>query len=491
MSDLAKSELSPRESDQAEITVAWSIHAKYSAILFLVFVAYLEFNAQRMLHDQDTYWHIVVGRSIWQSGELPTVDQYSHTLGGARWIAKEWLSQLMLYGAYALGSWPGVTLLTAVVAATSYAVLFSWLQRRLEPIVALTLTLVSVSLTVNSLLARPQIFYYLLLTLCVCGLTDAVERKRTPWWLIPLVALWANVHASFPIAIILSALFGFEAIVSARPEERSRQLVRWPIVTLGAAAATGLTPYGFEPLLVSMQIAGTKATDYINEWQPAGFTLHGAYGAAFLIGSLAIVLASGVSRARVLPLLVCGGLMLRHVRFFSLFGIVASAALAGPVAKRFRRFASRGEAPSAAVQRRASIAVGAAIAAVIGVLALGPRPVPPPNLVPSAALEAAREYGASGPVFNDYMFGGYLIFAGVKTFMDGRAELYFNGLFEKTHDAELGSDDAPFLQLLDRYHVTWALLMPGSAGIAKLSRSPHWKEIYQDEAAFVFVKLDD
>jgi len=57
-------------------------------------------------------------------------------------------------------------------------------------------------------------------------------------------------------------------------------------------------------------------------------------------------------------------------------------------------------------------------------------------MTPSAALEAARNLHLSGPVFNDYPFGGFLIFNGIKTFIDGRAELYLNGLLEKRAAAE-------------------------------------------------------
>jgi hypothetical protein len=46
------------------------------------------------------------------------------------------------------------------------------------------------------------------------------------------------------------------------------------------------------------------------------------------------------------------------------------------------------------------------------------------HVTPSSALAAATRLGLEGPVFNSEVFGGYLTFRGIPTFIDGRAELY-------------------------------------------------------------------
>lgn len=158
-------------SSSAETTV----QIKYSLILFFVSVAFLRLYPNGPLQDADTYWHIATGANIWRTGHFPRADEYSHTMAGSPWIAKEWLSQLIFYFAYRFGGWSAVSLTAMVAASASYLILFSWLQRRVKPIVALTMAMVSISLTTGSLLARPQIFFYLLLCVTVCGLVGAVE----------------------------------------------------------------------------------------------------------------------------------------------------------------------------------------------------------------------------------------------------------------------------------------------------------------------------
>lgn len=460
----------------------------YAAIVFFAIFDLFMCHSSRMLGDPDTYWHIVTGDRILRTHALPVVDDYSYTLAGAPWIAKEWLSQAVFSLAYAKGGWIGVTALTAAVASLAASYLFAWLCRRLEPIVALTITTVTVSLGLQSLLARPQVFFYLLLTICACGLVEAVEKNKTPWWLAPLIALWANVHASFPIALALGALFGIEAVASAAPRERVQTAVKWGRVLLASLAATGLTPYGYEPLIVATRIVGAPETATLDEWRPMGFDSASAYGAAFIVGSFVIVAAARAGWTRAAPLLFCAALMVRHVRFFPLFGIVAAPALATPIARLFPRFARSPWAPGATAHWAAAAGLAASCVSTWLVLTLAPKPAPNPDFTAAAALEAARDLPVSGHVFNDYGFGGYLIFNGVKTFIDGRAELYFNGLFMETHDAEAATNDAAFLSLLDKYDVGWALLASHDMGAQKLRRSTNWKEIFTDDHSVVFVR---
>jgi hypothetical protein len=180
--------------------------------------------------------------------------------------------------------------------------------------------------------------------------------------------------------------------------------------------------------------------------------------------------------------------MVRHVRFFPLFAIVAAPALATPIARLFPRFARQPSAPSAAMRKAAMVTLGAACLATVLILSFAPRPFPAPRVTPSAALDAARKYNVSGAVFNDYPLGGFLIFNGIKTFIDGRTELYLNGFLKKTWATESSESDAAFLSLLDEYHVTWALFVHGSKGVGKLSRSNKWREIYKDDDFVEFVR---
>ncbi len=75
-------------------------------VLFIAFLLTLQFLAgNATLQDPDSYWHIAIGQSIWHTGSVPRVDEWSHTFQGHPWIANSWFCDLLLFGAYSVGGW--------------------------------------------------------------------------------------------------------------------------------------------------------------------------------------------------------------------------------------------------------------------------------------------------------------------------------------------------------------------------------------------------
>src|SRR6516164_4054954 len=112
----------------------------YAATIFFVFLSAMMVRSSLILRDGDTFWHLVVGEHIFRTHSFPVVDEYSYTRVGAPWIAKEWLSQVILYLTYSWSGWRALALFTAIIEALSDSILFALLCRRVEPIVALTMT---------------------------------------------------------------------------------------------------------------------------------------------------------------------------------------------------------------------------------------------------------------------------------------------------------------------------------------------------------------
>src|SRR5215471_14864462 len=77
----------------------------------------------RLLNDPDTYWHIALGRWIFEHHAVPTTDPFSATLQGTHWVAFEWLSQIAFAFAYGLGGWVGVVALAAAAVAIAFGLL--------------------------------------------------------------------------------------------------------------------------------------------------------------------------------------------------------------------------------------------------------------------------------------------------------------------------------------------------------------------------------
>jgi hypothetical protein len=87
-------------------------------------------------------------------------------------------------------------------------------------------------------------------------------------------------------------------------------------------------------------------------------------------------------------------------------------------------------------------------------------------------------------VFNAYGFGGYLIFAGIPPFVDGRIDLYGDTLMHEYVDAVSAKDQA-LSNTLEQHHIEWTLLEPQMAAVIELDHSPGWERVYADASAVV------
>jgi hypothetical protein len=114
---------------------------------------------------------------------------------------------------------------------------------------------------------------------------------------------------------------------------------------------------------------------------------------------------------------------------------------------------------------------------------------PPDSIYPAAAVDYILRTDPFGRVYNDFSFGGYLVFRDVKTFIDGRTDQLFGGGFMARMFASPNKPNNEFLALLDEYEISSALVRPESVEASKLSRTPAWRRRYQDDIAAVYQRM--
>ena len=57
-------------------------------------------TVRQRFNDPDMWWHLKTGEVIWTTHTIPTTDLFSYTTNHHGWIPHEWLSQVLIYGAY-------------------------------------------------------------------------------------------------------------------------------------------------------------------------------------------------------------------------------------------------------------------------------------------------------------------------------------------------------------------------------------------------------
>ena len=254
-----------------------------------------------------------------------------------------------------------------------------------------------------------------------------------------------------------------------------------------------VTPFGVDGFAHAVQLTTMASLDSIVEWKPASFQ-HLTPLEVALIATLFVCLCRGVRMGwvRAAVLLAVLHMALQHLRHEIILAIVAPLLLAEPLAQAF---ASRGAAEPAPLPRwRGMLAPGVLAAALVlglGVLrVLSPEARVDSEWVPVSALSNVPDGIARRPVFNEYGFGGWLIFNGVRPFIDGRNDMYGDDAVQAYFDIDAAKSPARVEQTFRRYGVAWTILKPSSPLAAYLDKTPGWIRFYADNWAVVHVRDD-
>ena len=446
-----------------------------------------------VLSDGDTFWHLKTGEWILQNQAVPVADPFSHAFRGEPWIAKEWLSQVILYGAYGLAGWPGVLLLTSAVVALTLGLLARFCLEHYRLSIAIGIVVVMGVFASIHFLARPHMLTFPILVIWTIELVRAAEQERLPaWWMVPLLTIWANMHGGFTFGILLAGLFALETIIKAAPPERFRSLVRHGVFIAALVFATLINPYGYKVYTTAQTILSLDAALLtIAEWQPLNIR-DKPFHFSVVLGLVAMALFSGLRLplTRLIGVIALSYLLFSYLRSAALFALVIPIILAGPITRQFARTAAQsgrdGEPIDGLVNwlkdHVRAVVAGAGVAVFLATAGVGLGARFDPSLLgfPAKALAFARESGLKGNVLNDYGDGGFLIFNDVASSIDGRAELYGEAYYSQHHKIMFRPRQSELFEFLDKRSVAWTVLPNESPVIALLDGTTAWSRVYKD-----------
>jgi hypothetical protein len=225
----------------------WSLMKPSLADLFFPVLLLAAFGRvkswQALLADGDTGWHIRTGDFILNSGTVPRHDLFSFSRAGQPWFAWEWLSDVTFALLHRWRGLEAVTGFSVIVICIAAVWLLRWLLSRGSGLwVAFPVTLAVISASSIHYLARPHIFSLLLATVML-WLLDRDRCRPGPllWILVPLCALWTNLHGGFVCGLAILVLL---ACVCAL-ERNWRAFRRYSTLAGFCSVATLLNPYGW------------------------------------------------------------------------------------------------------------------------------------------------------------------------------------------------------------------------------------------------------
>ena len=448
--------------------------------------------------DPDMWWHLKTGQIIWSAHKIPTTDIFSYTTNHHAWVPHEWLSQTLIYGAYRFGGYQGLMLWLCFFTAAILIAGYAWCSIYSKNVkVSFLGAMVIWFFATTGLSIRPQMIGYLLLILEL--LLIRLGRTRSPRWfflLPPLFAIWVNCHGSFFFGFLLAALFlacsfiDFRTglLVSHRWDPLHRKMLT--LALLLSLASLFLNPVGVQQVLYPLNtlLHQSIGLGVVQEWMP--LTMNSARGLGLLavlglIFLLVIVQRSQLFFDEVVVVALGAWLAVSHQRMLFVFGI-----LAAPVLSRLLCTSWDAYDPARDFPLPNAILISTFLLIVL-------RGFPDrQNLVnqvnnasPVKAVEFIQTHHLSGPMLNDYIYGGYLIWMVPEhpVFIDGRSDVFeWTGLLSEFGKWAMLQTNPN--TLLDKYNISFCVLTRTSPMAHVLPLLPNWKAVYSDNMSSIFVR---
>jgi hypothetical protein len=240
----------------------------------------------------DSWLVILGGREVVQHG-LPHHDALAIWTHGREWVDQQWLAQLAFYGLYAVGGIKLALAAHATAAGSAFVVALAAARWRGGSTRAVCwLALPSIFLLIwGSWNARAQSFALVLfVTLLWLLLADARKQSKRVFLVLPLLALWANLHGTALTGAVLVALWGLTYALERRRTPWRKWLPRAAALCLAPFACLFASPYAADlPGYYHLMLTNSGLRDYIVEWRPTAPTLQTApfFALAFLVVWLA------------------------------------------------------------------------------------------------------------------------------------------------------------------------------------------------------------
>ncbi len=502
--------------------VAWYRLSGADAVFLVIALLVFLTARQGLLDDPGLGWHLRNIDAMLAHGGWLHVDPFSEPRDGKvqAWLSNQWLGEIPFWLGERWAALEGIAAVAAIIIAFTLRCLYRMLLHDGCPWPVAVFWASQAAMGVScSWVARPNLFtlLFVLITARVCVLFHEGRcSRRATLWLLPLFALWANVHGGFlagftllgttlSIEIMLAIFSPCDDKTSARG--RARHLF---LLLIGAFLATLINPYGLGLYRWLFQLLGDPFfMDLHQEWKSPDFHGKGAIRFEWLMLLFPLLLALSKRRPHLVELglaLLWFHFALTGFRYVPLWVVIAVPLMARsslevawlqeqahrfvPVGESERWLSTRGHVPWL------GSVVGAILVLSLARGAQGRLARHQPDILPAEALDRflqihadwRRQHGRRPIVFHSYDWGGYLTWHGGPDFhnwIDDRNEVQGR---EHIQDYFSILETQPgWSEKLDRADVQLICIQSNAPLTFRLAEQPKkWRELYRDAWAVIF-----
>jgi hypothetical protein len=459
--------------------LAWAIVVLY----FVRFFVSAWFNPGQ---EGDLGWQHWLGTYLIQQHHLPhALGHETFTAPGARWVPQEWAFSLVLAAATAHGHFEWLAM-AAAFAATAALLITAWrAQRRGASTMAVGIITICTGFSMlQAFGVRAQIFAWLFISI-VLLLLDL--ENAWIFAVIPVVALWANVHASATIAPIIVGAWTIGTWIEDRAW--TPRVERNAVVTAGTVLALFFTPLLWDLPRYAFQLQTSSIRASIAEWQPSDII-----DASLLCGVLPLIgicayfgVAAPRERWRDGMLFAIASL----IAFLAVRHLPLAAFILAPMAAQRLTSALPQHARINAVLHEhfseTIVAASTALASAVIIVNLLHTPAIAGVALPHKAVSAlARVPGTHNLYCEDFSWCSLALETrNLRTFLDGRCDPFPPRVWADYLDVERVTPR--WTAVLDRYHVDAMLVRKGRPLAQALALRNDWRLFYRDRGYEIFL----
>ena len=493
----------------------WIKEEKLYPIVVLLLILIM---AVRTPLDTDMWWHLRAGEETWQNQEVYSVDTFSYTREGSEWINHSWLSQVVMYLIFNASSYQGLSIWVGVCAVIS--MFFIYLQMKGHPLLRSVVLIFAAVVSSVVWSPRPQIHSLLLFSLLTYLLFKYRDTGKSGFLIgsIPLFIVWGNLHGGYILGIIMigSVLAGQivdkALLVKNTPEISWKKIGVFALFMVAAFLVVLINPFGLDMWKIPFNTVGVETLqNLISEWASPDF--HQAFQQPMLwllLGVLTLLAFSTktLSGTELVPLIVFSWLALTARRNFGPFAIVAAPIFAiylddlilvwlDTAKEKFpwintllQQTDKNNKDLNPSIKNLINSVILLLLVASVGYKIIDVNDKDfitqaERDIFPVDAVEWLKESHIAGNLFNDYNWGGYLIwhFRETPVFIDGRTDLYGDEILDDY--LAIMAFEPGWEENSGEYQINSLLIQSGS-GLARVLGLSGWNIAYQDSVSVLY-----
>ena len=464
-----------------------------------------------LLGDVDTGWHIRIGEFILDNFFIPDHDIFSYVTPPLPWIVPEWLSEVIMAVLHRASGLNGVVIFFAFLISLIYYLLFRMIRQYQGNIIidVIIILFVIVSSMIHWL-ARPHIISAVLFLISYYILDNFQENnnKNYLYLLPPIMLCWVNLHGAFVSGFLLIGIYLISGFIiflisnGTKKEEFKTKTKILSLIALLCILISFLNPHGYNIFVYPFKVLSNQyLMDHIIEFMSPNFHQLSVIPFKYLLLFVITVIALTRNKLKLTEIFLTvlfTNMALYSARYILLFSIVVAPILSRHCKLLFKqikgKFIDFLQEKASGIEAIDSLARGylwvLPLALIISLVFSGGLDHRfDEEKKPVAAVEFLKKEPLKGNMFNEYAFGGYIVYSAYpqyKVFIHGKTD--WRGEEKMKEYYKVAHFESGWEDVIEKYNINWIIFNTDSALSRFLKERKDWYLIYTDKVASIFVR---